>query len=189
MRLPERYVLAIATLEPRKGLDVLVQAMARDVVADLALVVIGPTGWGGVDLAQLANEHRLSPTRLHALGSIDDTDLAAVLAGATLLAAPSRAEGFGLPVLEAMAAGVPVVTSNSPALVELVDRTAAVVVPRDDPDALAEALATVADDPGLAADLVARGRARAAEFSWSAAARALWALHAANAAHPATSRH
>ena len=174
--LPDGYVLVVATLEPRKGLDVLVRAMASAAAGDWHLVVVGPTGWGGVDLTAVAAQAGLPPSRLHAIGQLGDTDLAAVLTGATVLAAPSRAEGFGLPVLEAMAAGVPVVSSDAPALVELTGG-AAVVVPRDDPAALAEALAQLLGDPLAAAELAARGRVRAAGFSWPTAARALWELH------------
>ncbi len=109
-------------------------------------------------------------------GRLDDLDLAAVLAGATALAAPSRAEGFGLPVLEAMAAGVPVVCSDAPALVELA-AGAALVVPRDDEAALADALGQVLGDDAAAAGLAAAGRVRASEFSWAVAADAVWQLH------------
>jgi glycosyltransferase involved in cell wall biosynthesis len=110
------------------------------------------------------------------LGRVGDADLAAVLAGATALVAPSRAEGFGLPVLEAMAAGVPVVSSDAPALVE-VGGGATVVTPVGDADALARALADVVADDDLRHSLAERGRLRAADFSWSAVATRLWALY------------
>jgi glycosyltransferase involved in cell wall biosynthesis len=97
-----------------------------------------------------------------------------VLRGAALVA-PSRAEGFGLPVLEAMAAGVPVVTSDAPALVE-VGGSVATVVPRNSPTALARALADAVDPTGLD-ERVAAGRERAACYSWSAVARQLWQLY------------
>jgi glycosyltransferase involved in cell wall biosynthesis len=172
---PDGYVLAIATLEPRKGLDVLIDALARPVTR-AHLVVVGPTGWGDVDVARTAAAAGLGSDRLHAVGRLDDRELAAVLAGAAVLAAPSRAEGFGLPVLEAMAAGVPVVVSDAPALVELVGPTG-LVSRRDDPVALAEAIGGVLADATLADDLAARGRARAAGYTWAAAADRVWDLH------------
>ncbi|HEX2131911.1 MAG TPA: glycosyltransferase family 1 protein, partial [Actinophytocola sp.] len=144
--LPSAYVLAVGTVEPRKGLDVLVEAMAKPYAPDLPLVVVGPRGWGEVDLTALAGRHGLAPGRLHVLGRISDADLAVVLRQATVLAAPSRAEGFGLPVLEAMAVGVPVVHTDVPALVEVAGG-AGVAVRRGDAGALAAGLRAVLDDP------------------------------------------
>jgi glycosyltransferase involved in cell wall biosynthesis len=93
-----------------------------------------------------------------------------------VLAAPSRAEGFGLPVLEAMAAGVPVVVSDAPALTELVDR-AGLVARREDAAGLAETIGGLLADPQLAADLAVRGRASAAGYTWASAADRVWDLH------------
>jgi glycosyltransferase involved in cell wall biosynthesis len=173
--LPDAYLLSLATLEPRKGLDVLLAALADPKAPDLPLLLVGQPGWGGVDPATTARELGLPAGRIRVLGRIPDADLAVVLHRATALAAPSRAEGFGLPPLEAMAAGVPVVVSDAPALVE-VTGGAALVAPRDDPAALARVLAEAVDPTGRA-DRIAAGRERAAHYSWSAAARELWQLY------------
>ncbi len=174
--LPDRYVLSLATLEPRKGLDVLIDAMAEVDAAHADLVVVGQVGWGDLNLRQWAAAAGLPGERVHLLGLISDAQLAGVLAGAAALAVPSRAEGFGLPVLEGMAAGIPVIHSDAPALVE-VGGTATVCVPRDDPGALAAALNRVLKNPELANELRAAGLLRAAEFSWERAAAHVWALH------------
>ncbi|MEV0678258.1 glycosyltransferase family 1 protein [Actinosynnema sp. NPDC050436] len=162
--LPDRYVLAVGTIEPRKGFDVLVRATAE---LGVPLVVVGPQGWGGVDL-------RAPHVRL--LGRLTDPELAHVLRRAAVLAAPSLAEGFGLPVVEAMAAGVPVVHSDAPALVEVAGG-AGLVVPRGDRAALVAALRSVWREPEVADRAVAAGLARAEAFTWENAARAVWDVH------------
>jgi glycosyltransferase involved in cell wall biosynthesis len=174
--LPPRYVLAVGTLEPRKGIDTLLAALAAPDAPDLPVVLAGQSGWGRVDPAALARESGLDPGRVHVLGRISDPELAVVLHGAAVLAAPSRAEGFGLPVLEAMAAGVPVVHSDAPALIEVAGG-AGVTVKRDDPAALAAALRAVLSDSGQADNMIAAGRRRAERFTWEAAARRVWSIH------------
>jgi glycosyltransferase involved in cell wall biosynthesis len=172
LRLPNRYVLAVGTLEPRKGLTVLVDALARPTAPDLPLVVVGQTGWGSVELGARG----LPADRLRLLGKLTDAELAVVLHGAAVLAVPSLAEGFGLPLLEAMAAGVPVVHSDAPALVEVAGGTG-VVARRNDPADLAGALRTVfADEAGTAAR-VAAAKLRASTFTWAQAAEQVWRLH------------
>ncbi|QUQ70928.1 glycosyl transferase family protein [Kutzneria sp. CA-103260] len=167
LELPPRYVLAVGTLEPRKGIDVLIAAMDRPEAPHLPVLLVGATGWGQVDV---------SSERVRSLGSLTDAELAVVLHRATLLALPSRAEGFGLPLLEAMAAGVPVVHSDAPALVEVAGG-AGFSSRRGDPKSLVAALRTVIDDPAAARAAVVRGRARAAEFTWRTAAESVWAVH------------
>jgi glycosyltransferase involved in cell wall biosynthesis len=167
--LPEAYALVVGTLEPRKGLDVALDALARPQWPDLPLVVVGPTGWGEVQLPALA------PGRLLRLGRLSDPDLAVAYARAAVVLVPSRSEGFGLPVLEAMAHGVPVVTSDAPALVE-VGGGATLTVPVGDAPALAEA---VAEALRQAATLRAAGRRRSADFTWARAASAVWQLYTA----------
>lgn len=181
LNLPGRYVLAVGTLEPRKGLDVLIDAMAqlhRHATNAPDLLLVGQPGWGGVNPEALASEYGLRADAVRALGRLPDLELAAVMRRASVLAAPSHAEGFGLPLLEAMAAGVPVVHSDAPALVE-VAAGAGVVVPRGNAEALAEAIGDIMVDPLWSAKLAALGRARAADFSWHAAAEQMWQLHRA----------
>lgn len=165
----DRYVLALGTIEPRKGLPGLVRAF--DLLADddpeVRLVIAGADGWGVEALTGAIADARAA-TRIVRLGYVSDTDHAALLAGASALAYPSLYEGFGHPPFEAMAAGVPVVTTTAGSLPEVVGDAALFVDPGDD-DALADALRRVLDDDALREQLVGRGRARAGAFPWSTA--------------------
>jgi glycosyltransferase involved in cell wall biosynthesis len=176
LALPERFVLSLATLEPRKGLDVLIEALATIGGSAPQLLVVGQAGWGGVDPAAAASRAGLPPGRLRVLGRLGDPELAVVLRRATMLVAPSRAEGFGLPVAEAMAVGTPVVCSDAPALVEVAGGAAA-VVPRGDAGALAAAIAKLFDDSAERDRMALAGRSRAAAFDWDRVAERAWALY------------
>jgi glycosyltransferase involved in cell wall biosynthesis len=176
LRLPDRYLLAVGTVEPRKGLDVLVDALSRPMAPELPLVVAGPPGWGGVDLVDLARKRGLSPDRLILLGKVTDAELAVLLHGAAALVVPSLAEGFGLPLLEAMAVGIPVVHSDAPALIE-VAAGAGFLARRQDPVALASALRNVFADPARTQAKVAAARRRAAAYTWERAAQLVWNVH------------
>lgn len=172
--LPQQYVLAVGTIEPRKAIDVLIEAVSR--LSGISLVLVGQPGWGSCDPAAMARQHELPTDRLRVLGRLTDEQLAGTLRGASVLAVPSLAEGFGLPVLEAMAVGVPVVHSDAEALREVAGG-AGRVVPRGDAPALATELDRVLGSPRLATEMATAGRARAAEFSWHRAARRIWGLH------------
>ena len=176
----ERYVLAIGTIEPRKAYPDLVRAFAavaaRD--PDLRMVVAGRQGWGSDAYADavagLPHDIRM---RVRAAGWLPDGERDDLLAGAAVLAYPSRYEGFGLPPLEAMAAGIPVVASDAGALPEVLG-SAATLVPVGDVDALAAALAaTLALDGAAREAVVDTGRAHAATYTWPACAAGLAALY------------
>lgn len=172
LKVPDNYVVFVGTLEPRKGLEQLMASLAA--IEDLPLVIIGPAGWGGVDIPALISRTGIDPARIHALGRLDDSDLAAVMAGSRALVVPSLDEGFGLPVIEAMTLGVPVIHSTSAALLEVAGG-AAIAVDIHGANGtfkLAEAL-TGLDDETLRRDLISQGRARAAAFSWDASAAKL----------------
>jgi glycosyltransferase involved in cell wall biosynthesis len=168
----------VGTLEPRKGIDTLLAALAEPNAPQLPVVLAGQPGWGRVDPGELARRAGLNPGRVRVLGRISDAELAVVLHRATVLAAPSQAEGFGLPVLEAMAAGVPVVHSDAPALVEVAGG-AGETFARNDPAALAAALRAVLADQVKAEAMVAAGRRRAQQFTWEHTARRVWSVHLA----------
>jgi glycosyltransferase involved in cell wall biosynthesis len=167
--LPDAYALVVGTLEPRKGLDVAVAATARPGWPDgLSLVLVGPTGWG--ELALPAD----GADRVLRLGRLSEADLATAYARASVVLVPSRAEGFGLPVLEAMTHRVPVVISDAPALVEVAGG-AALVAPVGDADALASAVGQALAGRD---ELVRAGTARAAAWTWEAAAATCWEIYA-----------
>lgn len=161
------YVFSLGALEPRKNLVTLLDAMAllRARRTDVPpLVLAGPPGWRNADLRR-----RLEAEDVRHLGWVDDDAAAALLAGAAAFVYPSLYEGFGLPPVEALASGTPVIASTDPALAEVLGDSALLVDPRD-PEALADAVARVLDDTTLTAALRASGLARAARFTWDRAA-------------------
>lgn len=179
--LPERYALSVGTLEPRKGLEPLIQALAHPDAPDIPLLVVGPEGWGDVQVDDVAQRAGLDPSRVRVLGRVPDATLAVLLQRASVFVYPSLAEGFGLPVLEALSLGTPVVHSDAPALVE-VAAGAGVVVPRADaagyPERLAQAMYQVVNDIELSTRLGVTGLDRARAFSWRDSAEKVWQLHA-----------
>jgi glycosyltransferase involved in cell wall biosynthesis len=160
-------VAFVGTLEPRKDVPSLVAAFARLAPArpDLRLVLAGPDGWGTAAVRAAIAEHGVA-TRIVRVGYLADTDLAALMRQAGALAYPSLGEGFGLPVLEALACGAPVVTTATTPFADRLTDAALVVAPSD-PDALAGALEAVLDDPATADRLRATGPRTAAGFTWA----------------------
>jgi glycosyltransferase involved in cell wall biosynthesis len=169
LKLPERYVLFVGTIEPRKNLPTLLEAwaMLRD---RPDLVIVGGWGWRYEPIRERIS--RLGPG-VHHLDALDPADLPAVYNLARVLAHPAWYEGFGLPPLEAMACGTPVVVSDRASLPDLVGN-AGVVVAADDPDAWRSALEKLLGDSSRAADMRRRGILRAAEFSWARSAAQTW---------------
>jgi glycosyltransferase involved in cell wall biosynthesis len=169
------YVLAVGTLEPRKNLEGVLRAydlLERD-FPDHACVVVGGKGWRDRTLGTALSRPR---ERLVATGFVEDEDLVRLYSGADCFVFPSFAEGFGLPVLEAMACGAPVVTSDRSSLPEVAG-DAAILVDPDEPEAIAAGIRRVLASPERAARLRARGLERAAGFSWRACAERTAAVY------------
>ncbi len=169
-RLPKRFFLFVGTVEPRKNLVRLIQAFNRvGKELDQDLVIVGAKGWMA---SPLFDEINRSPfrDRIHLTGFVEEVDLPAVYNLADALIYPSLYEGFGIPVVEAMACGTPVVTSNVSALPETANDAAVLVDPLDT-DRLAHAMERIVHDEELRASLRAKGLVRARRFSWDASAR------------------
>jgi glycosyltransferase involved in cell wall biosynthesis len=175
--LPERYAVFVGTIEPRKNLTRLVEALQllhdRGVV--VPLVVVGAKGWLYDGLFQRVGELEAGRSVLFP-GYVPSADLPAVYAAATLAVMPSVYEGFGLPVLEAMACGTPVVSSNSSSLPELGGEAAVYFDPYE-VEAMAKAILQVWSDASLQEEMGQQGLAQAASFSWARAAADTEALY------------
>jgi alpha-1,3-rhamnosyl/mannosyltransferase len=163
-----RYSLFVSSLDPRKNIGMLLDAYERMPDAlrlRMPLVVVGFEGWKSEDtIARLRAGERAGWARY--LGFVDEASLPALYAGARVFLYPSRYEGFGLPVLEAMAAGTPVICSNAASLPEVTGADGAVLIAVDDADALYEALMRALEDDAWCAEARRHGLKRAAEFSW-----------------------
>jgi glycosyltransferase involved in cell wall biosynthesis len=165
------YMLCAATLEPRKNLVRLIRAYRELAAAGLphALVLAGPDGWASKDIAREIDEQ--GPGRILRTGLVTGEHLDSLYRGASVLAYPSLYEGFGLPVVEAMARGVPVVTSDVSSLPEVGGNAVCYVDPTS-VDAIASGLRHVLEDESFAESLRAAGPVQARSFSWAATAEA-----------------
>ncbi len=164
------YVLSVGTLQPRKNYVRLIRAFSQLTNQPAhQLTIAGGRGWLYQKIFAEAEQHG---DRVRILGFVDEADLPAVYRNAALFAFPSLYEGFGLPVLEAMACGVPVVCSNGSSLPEVAGDAALLVDPLNT-DGLAEAMARALEDADLRREMIARGLARATRFTWEQAARQL----------------
>ena len=167
-RLGGRYIVCVGTLEPRKNLVSALRAFRRlsPTHEDLQVAVVGGQGWRN---ERFEHEVLSTPGRVVRTGHVSDEELARLYSGAECLVFPSLAEGFGFPVLEAMASGTPVVSSNRSSLPEVVGDAGLLVEPDED-EAIAAAIERILGDPELAGDLRARGLRQARHFSWEACA-------------------
>ncbi len=172
-----RYVLTLGTVEPRKDLPSLVRAFDAIAAGDpqLRLVLAGPDGWG-VEALTAARDRAVHRRRIRRLGWVSEDQRTALLRGASAFVYPSLYEGFGLPPLEAMAVGTPVVATNAGALPEVLG-DAARLVPPGDVDALAGALSQLLTDEAARSALIARGREQAARYDWDTTANGIVELY------------
>jgi glycosyltransferase involved in cell wall biosynthesis len=167
LKLPRDYLLFVGTLEPRKNLSLLIKALARG-KDDIPIVLVGWKGWGDNQWWQVAKEAGITK-RIFTTGFVDEESLSCLYSGALALVFPSHYEGFGLPLLEAMACGCPVVSSNAASLPEVAGDAAVFIDPNDDED-LADAMNKVVFDSEVRDKLKLKGLERAKEFSWERAA-------------------
>ena len=172
LKLPQPYILYVGTLEPRKNLPALVESYRRLVEAGAIkehLVLAGKLGWGYEALLKQISVPALRG-RVHLAGYVDQKDLPAVYAGARLFVYPSLHEGFGFPPLEAMACGVPVISTRSSSLAENLERAAELVAP-DDIAGLADAMQRLLTDDTLRAKRQGQGLEQALQYRWEQTTR------------------
>jgi glycosyltransferase involved in cell wall biosynthesis len=172
LAIPESYILYVGTIEPRKNLIMLIQGYKELVTMrgiKQHLVLIGRLGWGYDDLLKEIDTPELRD-RVHVAGYVHQKDLPLIYAGATLFVYPSLQEGFGFPPLEAMACGVPTISSQTSSLVENL-QGAAKLVPPNELESLAEAMYQLLNDPASRERYREAGFARASKFRWEETAR------------------
>ena len=174
---PSPYLLYVGAFKAHKNLTTLLAAFARirERLPDHRLVLVGPSQWSYPELDQAIADLRLADA-VQVRGFVPEAELPALYAGASMFVLPSLYEGFGLPVLEAMACGTPVVCTNATSVPEVADDAAVMVDPLD-VDALGDAILRLCLDRDLSAQLRTRGLAQAARFSWSRTAEEYVALY------------
>jgi glycosyltransferase involved in cell wall biosynthesis len=176
------YLLSLNTLEPRKNMDHAIRAFAHLVqqerVRDLRFVLVGTKGWYYQKILEAVAETGAVRDRIILTGYVADEDLAALYSGALAFVYPSRYEGFGFPPLEAMQCGVPVITSNTSSLPEVVG-DAGIMLDPDDGNGLSHAILQVYRDASLREAMRAKSLARAAQFSWERCTRETLAAYQA----------
>lgn len=170
-QLQKPYILFVGTAEPRKNLKRLLEAMTillRYYRLEVDLVIVGKAAWGSPAIQACIEKHALAD-HVHLLGHIESTELPAIYSGAMAAVQPSIAEGFGMPVLEAMACGTPIVIANTSALPEVAGDAALQFNP-DQAEELAHQLSHLIENTPLRENMVNKGKLRAAEFTWAKAA-------------------
>jgi alpha-1,3-rhamnosyl/mannosyltransferase len=164
------YLLFVGTIEPRKNVDLLLnayQGLAPSIREEFELVLAGPPGWA--QRATMARLQQRAPG-VRYLGYVAEQDLAGLFAGAAAFVYPSLYEGFGFPVAQAMAAGTPVITSGVSALPEIAGGAAILIDPRSETE-LRDAMCNLLTSPGRRAQLIELGQSNARRFSWTECAR------------------
>jgi glycosyltransferase involved in cell wall biosynthesis len=163
------YILSVSVIEPRKNLPHLIRSFFRFVtghrIKNLKLVLAGPNGWSYDEVFKTVDRYSELRNRIIFPGYVPASDLNAIYNGALFLVYPSFYEGFGLPILEAMQCGVPVITSTTGSLPEVAGNAGILVDPRSE-DQLCTAMHSLWSDPGLRGELARKGLARSTLFSW-----------------------
>lgn len=166
--LPDKFILFLGVLEPRKNVDGLVRAFAKiSEQIDQHLVIAGSAGfgWKNDGIFQLVREAGLED-RIHFIGTVDEADKAGLYSRADVFTYPSFYEGFGIPVVEAMKCGVPVITSKGSSLEEIAGNGAVLIDPNDTND-IAKAILKILTDSALRGTLIKNGLENAGQFNWS----------------------
>ncbi len=171
------YFLFVGTLEPRKNLNRLLLAYAKlplTIKRKAKLIIVGGKGWGNVDLEQTIKELNIVE-HIKLLGYVNDQMLATLYANALFLAMPSLYEGFGLPLIEAMAHGTPVLTANNSSMPEVAG-DAGLLIDAEDVLSIVNGLTQLINNEGLRRKLAMRTKSNAARFNWDTSAKSLYTL-------------
>jgi len=171
------YILSVGTVQPRKNYGRVIEALARlrGASHDLHYVIAGGSGWLEDEMLRTIDNHGMKEY-VHLLGYVEDRELPALYTGARMVAMASLYEGFGLPILEAMACGAPVIASNVSSLPEVAGQAALLVDPYDC-DAILEAILKLETDAECRSKLIAAGYEQASRFSWERAAKQLKSIY------------
>lgn len=168
-RLPKRYILTVGTLQPRKNFTRLIQAFSTLSDKDIALVIVGKKGWMYEEILEAPKTFHVEG-RVHFLNFVSDDELPLLYASAECFVLPSLYEGFGLPVLEAMAHGVPVVVSRTSSLPEIAGKAGIYVDPEDVASIAAGLTQAMTENSKTRQSRISLGKKRAGEFTWEKAA-------------------